>query len=120
MSRLSETATPKYCNHKATGQAYVCLSGKTFYLGKYGSAASKAEYNRRIAEWLAAGRRLPSDPNETTIAEVVAAFRRHAKTYYCDQDGTVSRNHNHQTVRHSASWSFQFPFRFFLVALIAA
>ena len=32
----------------------VTLDGKDFYLGVWRSAASKAEYNRLIAEWLAA------------------------------------------------------------------
>ncbi|MGA2443407.1 MAG: hypothetical protein ABSH08_20840 [Tepidisphaeraceae bacterium] len=52
------------------------------YLGIFGTSASKAEYSRIIAEWLAAGRRLPTDPQAITIAEVVAAFRRHARVYY--------------------------------------
>ncbi|MGD0138659.1 MAG: hypothetical protein ABSD28_07265 [Tepidisphaeraceae bacterium] len=52
------------------------------YLGIFGTSASKAEYSRIIAEWLAAGRRRPTDPQAITIAEVVAAFRRHALVYY--------------------------------------
>jgi len=69
----------------------VSLSGQVIYLGLWKSTASKLEYDRRIAEWMAAGRRLPTDPNAITIAEVVVAFRRHAKNYYKDEDGTVSR-----------------------------
>ena len=79
---------PKYSKHRASGQAVVTLDGRDFYLGPYGTAASKREYDRRIAEWIAAGQRLPSDPNQTTVAEVAAAFRAHAKTYYCDVDST--------------------------------
>ncbi|MGD0767780.1 MAG: hypothetical protein ABSB42_06240 [Tepidisphaeraceae bacterium] len=52
------------------------------YLGIFGTSASKAGYNQIIAEWLAAGRRRPTDPQAITIAEVVAAFRRHASVYY--------------------------------------
>jgi len=81
---------PAYCRHRASGQAYVTIQGRDLYLGKHGTAASRAEYDRRIAEWIAAGRRVPIDPQAITIAEVVAAFRKHAKTYYRDEDGTVS------------------------------
>lgn len=73
---------PKYCRHRGSGQAVVALSGQDIYVGQYGSPASRAKYDRLIAEWIGAGRRLPTDPNAITIAEVVAAFRRHAQTYY--------------------------------------
>jgi integrase len=82
---------PAYCRHRASGQAVVTLDGRDIYLGHYDTAASRAEYDRIIAEWIAAGRRLPVDPQAINIAEVVAAFRRHAKTYYRSADGTQSR-----------------------------
>jgi integrase len=88
----SPNRVPKYCKHRASGQAYVTLDGRDFYLGAHGSAASHAEYDRRIAEWIAAGRRVPVDPNAITVAEVVTNFRKHAKNYYKDADGTVSRS----------------------------
>ena len=50
---------PNYRLHKASGQAVVELDGRTFYLGKHGSKASREEYERRIAEYLANGRQLP-------------------------------------------------------------
>ena len=43
---------PSCCHHKPTGQAYVRLAGKQVYLGVYGTAESKAEYDRLIAGWL--------------------------------------------------------------------
>ena len=43
---------PSYRRHKASGQAIVTLGGKMIYLGRYGSAESRAEYTRVIAEWL--------------------------------------------------------------------
>lgn len=52
------TRTPKvpsYRLHKPTNQAIVVIRGKMFYLGRYGSIDSHAEYNRLIAEWLAQG-----------------------------------------------------------------
>jgi hypothetical protein len=48
---------PSYVHHKASGQAVVRLNGIDFYLGRYGSPESKAEYARVTAEWLARGRR---------------------------------------------------------------
>ena len=83
---------PKYCHHRASGQAIVTLDGRDFYLGIHNTAASRAEYDRRVSEWIAAGRRLPVDQNAVTIAEVVAAFLKHAKDYYREADGTISKS----------------------------
>ncbi len=80
---------PACSHHKASGQATVRLDGKDFYLGKWRSAQAKAEYNRIIAEWLAAGRQLPTDPGAITVAEVAASYRRHCRTYYRSADGKV-------------------------------
>jgi integrase len=92
MARLSGVSIPTYRHHKPSGQAVVSIDGRDLYLGTYRSAASRAEYNRVIAEWLAAGRRLPTDPATITIAEVVSQFRQHAKRYYRDADANVSRS----------------------------
>jgi hypothetical protein len=40
------SCVPTYRRHKPTGQAVVTLCGKDHYLGKWNTAASKAEYNR--------------------------------------------------------------------------
>jgi hypothetical protein len=82
---------PRYCRHRGSGQAIVTIDHQDIYLGPYGSRASRAEYDRIIAEWIANGRCLPTDPSQITVAEVVANFRRHAKTYYRDADGNVSK-----------------------------
>ena len=50
--------TPKYRKHQASGQAVVSCHGGDFYLGPYGTKASRIEYDRLIAEWLAGGRHL--------------------------------------------------------------
>jgi integrase len=74
---------PKYCLHKATGLAYVTLDGKPRYLGKYGSTQSKDEYDRLIAEWLAAGRTLRPDPGAGLLVdELVSRYMEHASRYY--------------------------------------
>lgn len=39
---------PKYRKHRASGQAEVNLSGKDFYLGPYGTKASRLAYDRLI------------------------------------------------------------------------
>ena len=85
MPRFSDRyrpSTPRYRRHKASGQAVTTIQGKDFYLGRYGTKASHIEYDRVIAEWLAAGRQLPSDPFDVTIDEVMARFWCHAEQYY--------------------------------------
>ncbi len=80
---------PTYRLHKPSGQAIVTLSGRDIYLGRHGTKISLAEYDRRIAEWLAGGRRMPTDSNncdDPTIIEVLAAYWKHAKVYY-QRDG---------------------------------
>jgi len=60
-------------------------------LGKYGTAESRAEYARVIAEWEANGRRLPestSKPADITINELAVAYLQHAEQHYRYPDGT--------------------------------
>ncbi len=42
---------PAYCLHKASGQAYVKLDGKRYYLGKHGSPESHRKYAELISSW---------------------------------------------------------------------
>ena len=62
----------------------VTLNGKDHYLGTWKTTASKAEYNRLIGEWLAAGRCLPTSRGgfDLTVAELAAAYWTYAKGYY--------------------------------------
>lgn len=73
--------TPKYRRHAASGQAVVTIGGHDYYLGKHGSTASRAEYDRLIAEWLANGRRLIR-VDDVTIVEVMLAYITFANGYY--------------------------------------
>ena len=75
---------PKYRLPRGSGQAIVTLDGKSIYLGRHGTAASRHAYDRVTAEYLASGRRLPATagPSDLTVAEVIAAYWRHASTYY--------------------------------------
>lgn len=77
---------PQYRHHKASGQAYVRVSGRFIYLGKYGTAASRAEYDRVVGEYLANGRQLPN-LSETTMVEIMAGYLKWAKRYYKNQPG---------------------------------
>jgi integrase len=88
---------PKYRRHTQSGQAIVTLTDgfggrRDVLLGKYGTAASRVEYARVIAEWEANGRRLRSvdAAADLTINELVLAFIRHAETYYRRPDGTTT------------------------------
>jgi len=84
--------TPKYRRHKVTGRAVVTLDGRDYYLGKWNTAASRRAYDRLTSQWLSAGRVLVSMPSDIlTVTEMLAAFWRHAKTYYVDPDGGASQ-----------------------------
>ena len=91
MPKLAVDKLPADRQHKARGLAVVTLNGKDIYLGPYGTSASKAEYDRVISEWIANGRRLlePRDDlkPDLTITELIAAYWRHAQSYYV-KDGS--------------------------------
>jgi integrase len=81
---------PTYRLHKQSGQAVVTLTDglgnrRDVLLGKHGTDESEAEYLRVIAEWKAAGHRLPPKNTQTpdlTVNELVLAYWRHAEGYY--------------------------------------
>ena len=73
-SRKSAPRVPSYRRHKPSGQAVVTLNGRDIYLSKWGTKASKAEYERLIGEWLAGGRTLPSAVSSLTVAELALAY----------------------------------------------
>jgi integrase len=81
---MPKTNIPNYRLHKATGQAFVELGGHRFYLGKYGSKASREEYERRIAEYLANNRKLPPTQTKKAIScqELAIIFLEWAEGYY--------------------------------------
>jgi integrase len=56
-------------------------------LGAYGSAESRAEYRRVIAEWVAAGKQR-SSAADITIAELIGRFWPWVEQHYRHQDGT--------------------------------
>lgn len=88
--------TPKYRQRKGRDQALVTLTDaatkrrKDYWLGPYGSAASREMYHRVIAAWEANGRRWPrleSDHDDaasgrTRIKEIVREYWHWATGYY--------------------------------------
>jgi hypothetical protein len=100
---------PSYRLHKATGQAVVVLDGRSFYLGSYDTPASRAEYDRVIAEWLANKRQslpAPSSPppashappatacSDLTVTELCVAYWKHVETYYVKHGEPTSEQDN--------------------------
>lgn len=80
--RGSTKTPPKYRKHKSSGQAVVTLSGKDFYLGRYGSQASKQKYDQLISQWLVNGRVLPASKRKATVSDLIAAYWAFSKSYY--------------------------------------
>lgn len=92
MPKLSKSL-PKYQKHRASGQAVVKLYGRCHYLGPHGTAASKREYDRLVAEWLSSGRSTSygANPERYAVVELVVDFLTHAKAYYgCGPRGTYA------------------------------
>lgn len=83
MPKLTNSV-PKYRKHRASKQAVVELAGKTYYLGPWGSKASRVEYDRLVGEWLAGGRSgsFGSAPSELTISELLVSYLAYAKRRY--------------------------------------
>ena len=94
MPRLT-TSLPKYRKHKASGQAIVNLDGSDFYLGPYGSQASRREYDRLVGEWQQNGRRLPPRGlhNELATAELLNSYHKFAEGYYVKNGRPTSAIH---------------------------
>ena len=87
---------PSYRLHKASGQGVITLNGKDVYLGTYGSAESRSEYDRIVAEWLANHHqdlatpptaRAPEDAtHDLTVNELFSAYWQFATGYYVKND----------------------------------
>jgi integrase len=92
---------PSLRHHKPTSRGVVTVNGRDVYLGRWprGQAeappAVRAEYDRIIAEWLAAGRRspepAPAGPAPTaglTVGGLILAYWPHVEAHYRRADGT--------------------------------
>ena len=107
MPRLGQRV-PAYRLHKDAGQAVVTLNGYDHYPGDYGSEDGRRQYDRLIAEWLAAGRQFaPPTAQPVTIGrtvdEIILAFWRHAEGYYVSPttgEPTSELDHFRQALCH--------------------
>ena len=72
--------TPKYCQHKATGQAYVTINGRERYLGKFDSPASREEYDRVIIEWRRAND--VAGKHTLTVGQLTLEYMEHCQQHY--------------------------------------
>ncbi len=84
MPRLTKSL-PKYRKHRASGQAIVTIATRDFYLGPYDTKASKLEYDRIIAEWLAGGRQplvVEGEADGLTVVELMARHLQFARGHY--------------------------------------
>lgn len=86
---IKSSRIPKYRKHRQSGQAIVTLpdglgARRDFLLGQYGTAESRQEYARVIAEWEGNGRRLLQSANlgEATVNELILAYWKFAEEYY--------------------------------------
>jgi integrase len=73
---------PKLRLHRKSGRAFVELSGRRFYIGAWGDPDTKRAYQRKVAEWLTAGKKAPVAKQEITVCEVCNAYLQHAKELY--------------------------------------
>lgn len=81
---------PSYCHHKASGQAYLKVKGRTLYLGLYGSQDSRDAYADAVAAVLAGNEPQASVPSRNVsapqgslpVADVCDRYLAYAKGYY--------------------------------------
>ncbi len=75
MPRQSSSFVPKYCKHRASGQAVVTICGRDHYLGPHGTKASRLEYDRLIGEWLQNGHQSQvTNDGSVTVIELCARY----------------------------------------------
>ena len=86
---------PTLTLHKRTGQGYVRMNGRCYYLGRYGEPETEARYHQKVVEWMARGRQLPVAQEVATVVEVCSRFWRHAESYYLRPDGAASNELHH-------------------------
>lgn len=105
MAAKKPPRTPSFRHHKGSGQGFVEIDGHRYYLGKHELSETRQRYHRMIAEWLANARQLPVQPDEITVAGLIARFWMYAEGYYRKVDGspTDELNNFRQALRPLAS-----------------
>ena len=109
MPSKKRSRVPSYRLHKSSGQAVVTIAGRDVYLGPHGTKASKLEYDRLVAEWLAAGRptHVQAHCGEITLSEVMAAYWRHVKRRYVKNGRPTSEQHCIRSALRPHAWQMQ-------------
>jgi integrase len=91
MVKNSSLRVPSYRLHKATGQAFVQVKSRRFYLGRHGTEDSQERYRRFVAELMASpstdaalrsGASCGGPGASPEVAEIALAYWRFAKGYY--------------------------------------
>jgi integrase len=77
-----ERKLPNYCEHKASGRAFVYLplgpgKRKRVYLGDYNSAASLAKYDKVIGEWLTTKQAPRVADTGPTVRDIAERYQSH-------------------------------------------
>lgn len=108
MATIRPPRIPKYRLHKPSGRAVVRLKGRDIYLGVHGTPDSRVEYQRVIAEWVAAGGLIPPpQANEhgaeqrataaaVSIDELNLSYLAFAESYYIKNG---ERTHEVENIR---------------------
>jgi hypothetical protein len=81
---------PAYRHYRPKNLAVVRIHGKDYYLGRFGTAASKERYHRLLAErYFSAPMELPTAPEQVaalSLKELSLHFFTHCESYY-QRDG---------------------------------
>lgn len=70
-----------YRLHKATMQAVCWFDGRTYYLGKFGSEESKAEY-KKLEAMVLTNSAMGLESKRISMVEAVVSYLKHAEKYY--------------------------------------
>jgi hypothetical protein len=79
---------PSYRRH-STGQAFVEIRGRRYYLGRHGTEASRQAYRRKLDElWIKPPEPAPeleltpAQVDRLTVIDLLTAYRPHAEAWY--------------------------------------
>ena len=95
----AKNAIPSYCCHKPTGQARVRIKGHDYYLGEFGSDASRVKYGQIVArvssglspvDPMAKAKETAAQDQGPSVAELILAFKAHAEKHYVKNDEQTS------------------------------
>ncbi len=83
---------PKYCLHKATGQAYVNHDGQRLYLGLHGTADSEERYRRFVRELTNHSLPATTRPGKSIcVVELGNVYRKFAEEYFQNSPASMDR-----------------------------